>query len=422
VITNPHPPKVHITGMRVENKTVGINEKIYGKKILTGPMIDTRKIKIHHKIKVFTIEFAGLHYVSPENNQFQYKLEGYDDHWTAVDASVRFATYSKLPADDYVFKVKAANNNGLWSPEPAILEIKVKPPFWKTIPFYILVVIIVALAIVLFIKWREQQLQHDKDVLEAKLHKGEEEINKSRQEIEIQRQALEEKEKEEQKHNWFNSGLGKFSDILSNDKNTLEKLAQNLITNIVSYVEVDMGGLFLVNDSENEEEFLELVAHNAFNKEKLEARKYYPKEGQVGACYESNEIIQLDNLPQNYARLESGLGGCEMKHLLLLPILNDETKIGVLELISRRKIEEYKVEFLQKICKNIASVIAASNSNKLIKDMLEKTQLQAEQMKEQDEEMRQNIEEMQATQEESKRNEERLLKKIEELKKKVKKK
>lgn len=84
VVTNPYPPNVHIIGLRVANNIEDINEKIYGKRLLIKPMIETNSIKIHYKIKVFTIEFVGLHFVAPESNQFQYILEGYDDHWTML--------------------------------------------------------------------------------------------------------------------------------------------------------------------------------------------------------------------------------------------------------------------------------------------------------------------------------------------------
>ncbi|MBN1180769.1 MAG: GAF domain-containing protein [Bacteroidales bacterium] len=410
VVINPYPPSVQLTNLKVANSIVGINEEVYGKVLLTRPLIETKSISLHHKIKVFSIEFAGLHYVAPENNKFKFMLEGYDDHWTYTDASVRFATYSNLPPSrkGYIFRVFAANNNGLWSLEPAILKIIVRPPYWKTWWFYSIIGFTLLIGVIVFIRVREEQLKHDKETLEVKLQKGEEELNKRKAEIEKQKKTLEDKEMSERVQKWFNEGLAKFSDILSKEKNNIGQLTQQLITNIVEYIDVIQGGIFLVNDEQEEDQFLELVASYSYNKEKLEKKKFYPGEGQVGVCYKSKEVLQVGNLPESYSKMSSGLGQTTINNLLLVPLKRDDTIIGVIELASFNKVEQFRVEFLEKLSENIVSVIATVKANSLIQNMLTKTQLQAEQMQAQEEELRQNMEEMQATQDEADRREKKL--------------
>jgi hypothetical protein len=75
--------------------------------------------------------FVALSYCSPEKNQYAYMLEGYDKDWNYVGNQTR-ATYTNLPAGTYTFRVKATNNDGIWSDKEATITIVVPPPFWWT--------------------------------------------------------------------------------------------------------------------------------------------------------------------------------------------------------------------------------------------------------------------------------------------------
>ena len=82
-----------------------------------------------HNQMIFS--FVALSYCSPEKNQYAYMLEGYDKDWNYVGNQTR-ATYTNLPAGTYTFRVKASNNDGIWSEEEATITIVVPPPFWWT--------------------------------------------------------------------------------------------------------------------------------------------------------------------------------------------------------------------------------------------------------------------------------------------------
>jgi signal transduction histidine kinase/ligand-binding sensor domain-containing protein len=76
------------------------------------------------------IHFTALSLTSPEKNRFRYKMEGFDTDWSEPDAS-RVATYTRLPPGRRVFRVMAANNDGVWNLEGASLELYVEPRFWQ---------------------------------------------------------------------------------------------------------------------------------------------------------------------------------------------------------------------------------------------------------------------------------------------------
>lgn len=132
IAENPYFPTIVLTELQVLNKPVGVGQIINGSVILPAPIHLTKEITLTHSDRSISIEFAALHYASPEKNQYAYMLEGQDNDWIHTDASRRMATYSNLPAGKYVFKVKASNSDGVWNPEPLTLEIIVLPPWWKT--------------------------------------------------------------------------------------------------------------------------------------------------------------------------------------------------------------------------------------------------------------------------------------------------
>ncbi|MBN2762481.1 MAG: hypothetical protein JXR41_05290, partial [Bacteroidales bacterium] len=134
----------------------------------------------------------------------------------------------------------------------------------------------------------------------------------------------------------------------------------------------------------------------------------------VGTSFADQEFIEIDDLPEGYSVLRSGLGDEHLKHLLLAPLKVNEMSVGVVELGSFRKIKGYKVSFVEKICENLASTVATEKANAKLKKLIEQTRKQAAELQEGEEELRQNLEEMQATQEESVRREDELIKYAEE--------
>jgi len=76
-------------------------------------------------------DFAALSYAAPENVRFRYRLDGFDETWSAPGRE-RAATYSRLPAGRYVFRVIAANDAGVWNETGAALAVVVTPFYWQT--------------------------------------------------------------------------------------------------------------------------------------------------------------------------------------------------------------------------------------------------------------------------------------------------
>ena len=78
-----------------------------------------------------TFTFAALNYILPQKNRYTHRLEGLDRDWSPVGPETS-ASYVRIPPGDYVFRVRACNNDGVWNMDGVRLRLRVTPPFWQT--------------------------------------------------------------------------------------------------------------------------------------------------------------------------------------------------------------------------------------------------------------------------------------------------
>lgn len=206
---------------------------------------------------------------------------------------------------------------------------------------------------------------------------------------------------DDKKRNWSTSGLAKFGDILRSYTDNFGKFADEIISNLVKYMEANQGAMFIIesNDAESNEPYMELAACYAWDKKKFLEKKIYKGEGLSGQAWIEGDVIYLTEVPNDYISITSGLGESNPKSILIVPLkLNDEVH-GVIELASFKEYEEYEIEFVERIAESIASTISSVKVNERTQKLLEESTMMTEQMRAQEEEMRQNMEELQATQE-----------------------
>jgi predicted transcriptional regulator len=203
---------------------------------------------------------------------------------------------------------------------------------------------------------------------------------------------------------WTTEGLAKFADILRSRTNNLDELSDKIIASLVKYLDANQGALFLVNDTDPNDTFIEMVACYAYDRKKFLNKRIEIGEGITGQCIQERDTIYLSDVPGNYLKITSGLGEALPRHVLVVPLRLDEQIFGAVELASFQPIEPYHVEFVEKVGQSIASTISSAKTAAHTKHLLEQAQQMTEEMRAQEEEMRQNMEELQATQEQLIRN------------------
>ena len=179
-------PRAVITDIQVFNTTVAVARPHM---LRGGAVEDMRSITLEAADSVFSFEYSALHYAAPARNRFAYQLEGFDKAWVHTDASKRFATYTNLDPGEYRFYVRAANKDNVWG-DPAVLQITIQPPFWKTWWFRTLCVVSVAGAVYGWYAYRTSSLQRQKKRLESLVRARTEEIALQNWQLERQTEEL----------------------------------------------------------------------------------------------------------------------------------------------------------------------------------------------------------------------------------------
>lgn len=154
LIENQNVGNIVFTKLKVSNKKITPSEK--ENSILKKSIQLTDTLILRHFQNDIELEFAALDFANPLQNEYQFKLEGYNEDWI-YSGNNNSATYTNIPNGDFIFKVKASNNDGVWIEEPKQLFIKVLPPWWKTWWANILYVLIFSIIIYGWIRWRVHQ-------------------------------------------------------------------------------------------------------------------------------------------------------------------------------------------------------------------------------------------------------------------------
>jgi GAF domain-containing protein len=229
------------------------------------------------------------------------------------------------------------------------------------------------------------------------------------------RDTLVKNENENAIRGWANEGLAKFADILRGNNEKFEILADTIISSLVKYLNANQGGLYVINDTNSSDIYLELIACYAWNKKKYIHQRIDEGEGLVGQAWQENDTLYITDIPKDYIRITSGLGDANPTSLLIIPLAINDEIFGVIELASFNLFEQYHIDFVNKLAESIASTLSTAKTNERTRYLLEQSQQQAEVMRAQEEEMRQNMEEMSATQEEMQRKEVQMHEMIEKM-------
>lgn len=179
--SNPHIPPIVITDFKVFNQPRKFNKQI--------SKLD--EIRLSYRDDYFSLGFVALNYTDPGKNKYAYKLEGFDEHWIYCGTD-NTASYTNIDGGTYVFRVKGCNNDGVWNEKGASIRIIINPPFWSTIWFRLLIILLLIAFGALIFHFRTFSIRQKNKYLE-KLNTRLNNIIREREKIEKALQASEEK-------------------------------------------------------------------------------------------------------------------------------------------------------------------------------------------------------------------------------------
>ncbi len=123
---NPHPPQVAFTSFKLFNQPVEPGE---GSPLAQHVSV-ADAIELAHDENAISFGFAAIHHGRPQGNRYAYRLEPLDKSWFETEHP--HASYSSLPPGRYVFRVQAANSDGVWNEDGASIPVTIQPPWWRT--------------------------------------------------------------------------------------------------------------------------------------------------------------------------------------------------------------------------------------------------------------------------------------------------
>ncbi len=189
--------------------------------------------------------------------------------------------------------------------------------------------------------------------------------------------------------NWISEGFAKISNILHRNTDDIRSVSNELISDLVMYVEAQQGVVYLVNDENEKDVFIEPVSFFAPGRTELNLKRIDFKEGVVGQVIFTNRRIHLQNVKETIPPIETGVAKIAVCDLFVMPLFAAGRVVGAVEIKSAQPLTVKMREFIERVAEPIASNILNLKANLLTRKLLEESQLKTRELAQQDDELRQ---------------------------------
>jgi PAS domain-containing protein len=230
----------------------------------------------------------------------------------------------------------------------------------------------------------------NKDILGNSLLRMRDSLVQASEEAEIRRI-------ENYERSWASQGIAEFNEIIREHNDSIEDFTSVIISKLTKYLDAQLGGLYILNDENPKDTFLELSAFYAYDRQKFISKQIKPGENLVGQSLIEEDTIFITDIPENYVNITSGLGKDTPKSLLIVPLKLNEKIHGVVELASFNVFKPYQIEFVEKTGEILASTIANININIKTSKLLGESNEKSERLALQEAESHRNLEKLQRT-------------------------
>jgi methyl-accepting chemotaxis protein len=211
--------------------------------------------------------------------------------------------------------------------------------------------------------------------------------------------------REDKKRNWISEGMAQLGEVLRSERDDVAELSYLIVQKMVLYMNLEMGSLFISDNSDPDNPVLRLITSYAFDRRKYTTMTLGWGEGLPGTCAQEKERIFVTDVPSDYFEVSSGVGSAKPNCILLVPLKIGERVLGVIELATVRLLRPFEIDFVESLSESIASSLSAVQTNERTAELLKQSQAQAEALKEQDSAMRESVQKLEQAQEDSSKKE-----------------
>jgi len=199
---------------------------------------------------------------------------------------------------------------------------------------------------------------------------------------------LRETTKRNSETDWLNSNLARFGGMMQGQRD-LRTVSNVIMSELTPLVSAQFGAFFLVDDPEDDEPTLELLATYGYRPGNGVPGSLRLGEGLVGQAAVEKKPIVVTDAPEDYVRVASGLGSAAPRNVVILPALFEDRVMAVIELASFQPLSPVHQAFLEQLTETIGVVVNAIQAGTRTEELLTQSQSLAQELQKQQEELRQ---------------------------------
>ena len=330
VWNDPYAPPVYVTGLLLANRPAEVGPE----GVLQRSVEVAESASLSYRDRVVSFEFAALYYAMPERVQYAYMLEGFDDDWIAA-GDRRFVTYTNLPPRDYVFRVRAANADGVWNELGAALPITIAPPWWATWWFRAVAAVLVVGAVSAGYRLRVRSVEARARALERQVASRTGEL----------------------------SALNSIASVVSASLD-LDQILNDALDRTLDVTGSEAGGVYLLRQNgaggPGQRETLKLAAHRGMDASLLSAiDELAVGEGFSGRVVQTGEPLFVSNLSADGRLTRTAVTDQGYHSVAIAPLISRGRVLGTLFVMSCSPADESEqdLELLSSIAGQVAVAV-----------------------------------------------------------------
>lgn len=216
-------------------------------------------------------------------------------------------------------------------------------------------------------------------------------LNQLRKNLKESEEDIQKRTQEDAQRNWISEGLAKFATLLRDSTQNTNNAARSIIENLVNYLGADIGAIYLLEKDENKNKYLEMKSCFAYSRQKMANKKIPTNEGLTGRVFNEGKTLLINNVPNDYLYITSGLGKSNPKSILLVPLNYNYQTFGVIEIGALEIFTNTQISFVEQVAESISAFFTMIFINSKTQNLLKKSEKQKDLMIAKEKELRETI-------------------------------